>query len=133
MSLVIVPIYFSLSSPPKEKHTKHLEKKWLKSFVDFLVYLVNNKRTAIYLVTTFLLVIGVVGLVQVKTTGNLTDDLPKNQALYKDLKFLEKEFGGVIPLEVTVDTKKKQGLFKLQNLYKLDSLNNLLFTSSILF
>jgi len=126
LSLVIIPIYFSLSSPPKEKHTRHLEKKWLKYFVDFLVYLVKNKRTAIYLVTTFLLVIGIIGLVQVKTTGNLTDDLPKHQALYKDLKFLEKEFGGVIPLEVTVDTKKKQGLFKLQNLYKLDSLNNLL-------
>ena len=55
------------------------------------------------------LVVGIFGIIKVQTTGNFTDDLPKDQVLYQDLKFLEQNFGGVMPLEVFVDTKKKLG------------------------
>ena len=53
------------------------------------------------------MIVAFVGINKVKTTGNLTDDLPKGQQLFKDLKFLENNFSGVIPLEVIVDTKEK--------------------------
>lgn len=130
LSLCIIPIYFSFSSPPSKKHTEHLTKKWLIYFVNYLSFLVKNKRNAIYFITLFLLIVAFFGITKVKTTGNLTDDLPKNQQLFKDLKFLEKTFAGVIPLEVIVDTKKKKGLMKSYNLKKMDTLTNLLNTFS---
>jgi len=128
LSLLIIPIYFSFSTAPKKRHTRHLEKKWINSLIGYLSFLVQYKRKQIYLVTGVLIVIGFFGIIQLKTTGNITDDLPKDQALYKDLKFLEKNFGGVMPLEVLVDTKKKNGLLKSYNLRKINELSSLLST-----
>ena len=75
-----------------------------------------------------MIVVGFFGIIQLKTTGNITEDLPKEQALYQDLKFLESNFGGVLPLEVLVNTKKKNGLLKSYNLRKIEKLSNVLET-----
>ncbi len=128
LSIIIIPIFFSFASPPKKRHTKHLDKQWVKQIVAFLTYLVQHRRRAIYIVTVILAIIGFYGVNLVKTTGNLTDDLPKEESLYKDLKFFESNFGGVMPLEVIVDTKKKNGLLKSYNLAKIEKLENLLST-----
>ena len=125
-SLLIIPIYFSYGGDPKHRHTKHLDKRWIKFLVFSLDFLVQRKRKQIYLVTILLLGVAFFGIINIKTTGNLTDDLPKDQILYKDLKFLEKHFGGVMPLEVLIDTKKKQGLLKSYNLQKVEKLTDLL-------
>jgi hypothetical protein len=80
----------------------------------------------LYSITIVLGVIGIYGLLLVKTTGNITDDLPRKGVLYKDLKFFEHYFGGVMPLEVIVDTKKKNGLLKLYNIKRIEKLEQLL-------
>ena len=128
LSLFIIPIYFSFSSAPKKRHTQHLDKKWINNLVQYLAYLVKYKRKHIYVITVVLIVVGFFGIIQLKTTGNITDDLPKEQALYKDLKFLESNFGGVLPLEVLVNTKKKNGLLKSYNLRKIEKLSDVLET-----
>ena len=128
LSLFIIPIYFSFSSAPKKRHTQHLDKKWINNLVQYLAYLVKYKRKHIYVITVVLIVVGFFGIIQLKTTGNITDDLPKDQALYKDLKFLESNFGGVLPLEVLVNTKKKNGLLKSYNLRKIEKLSDVLET-----
>ena len=126
LSLFIIPIYFSFSSPPKKRHTQHLDKKWINNLVQYLAYLVKYKRKHIYVITVVLIVVGFFGIIQLKTTGNITEDLPKEQALYQDLKFLESNFGGVLPLEVLVNTKKKNGLLKSYNLRKIEKLSDVL-------
>ena len=128
LSLLIIPIFFSFASPPQKRHTKHLDKIWVKQLVSYLGYLVQHKRELIYYSTAILLIVGFFGIINIKTTGNLTDDLPKDQMLYKDLKFLEKNFGGVMPLEVMVNTKKKNGLLKSYNLRKMEQLEKVLST-----
>ena len=124
LSLFIIPIYFSFASPPNYRHTKHLDKIWINSLVGRLVFLVQYRRKYIYLITTILIFIGVFGILNIKTTGNLTDELPKDGDLYKDLKFFESNFGGVMPLEVIVNTKKKSGLLKSYNLEKIEKLTH---------
>lgn len=128
LSLFIIPIYFSFSSAPKKRHTQHLDKKWINNLVQYLAYLVKYKRKHIYVITVVLIVVGFFGIIQLKTTGNITEDLPKEQALYQDLKFLESNFGGVLPLEVLVNTKKKNGLLKSYNLRKIEKLSDVLET-----
>jgi len=123
LSLFIIPIYFSFASPPQNRHTKHLDKIWINKLVERLVFLVQYRRKYIYIITTILIFIGVFGILNIKTTGNLTDELPKNGDLYKDLKFFESNFGGVMPLEVVVNTKKKNGLLKSYNLRKIEELS----------
>ena len=128
LSLFIIPIYFSFASPPKYRHTKHLDKIWINKLVEHLVFLVQFRRKQIYFITSILIVFGVFGILNIKTTGNLTDELPKESDLYKDLKFFESNFGGVMPLEVVVNTKKKNGLLKSYNLRKIEQLSQELAT-----
>ena len=128
LSLFIIPIYFSFASPPKYRHTKHLDKIWINKLVERLVFLVQYRRKQIYFITSILIVFGVFGILNIKTTGNLTDELPKEGELYKDLKFFESNFGGVMPLEVVVNTKKKNGLLKSYNLRKIEQLSQELAT-----
>jgi len=126
LSLFIIPIFFSFANPPKKRHTQHLDKKWIKRLIAYLVFLVQHKRKQIYFVTVLLIIVGILGIINVKTTGNFTDDLPKDQKLYQDLKFLEQNFGGVMPLEVLIDTKKKNGVWKFYNFQKMEKLSNVL-------
>ena len=128
LSLFIIPIYFSFASPPKYRHTKHLDKMWINKLVERLVFLVQFRSKQIYFITSILIVFGVFGILNIKTTGNLTDELPKEGELYKDLKFFESNFGGVMPLEVVVNTKKKNGLLKSYNLRKIEQLSQELAT-----
>ena len=53
-----------------------------------------------------------IGMSKLKSEGFIVDDLPKQDKIYTDLKWFEKNFGGVMPLEIMVDTKKKNGLLR---------------------
>ena len=57
--------------------------------------------------TFIALLFSVFGLTRMNLTGNLSDDFNKRDALYKDLKYFENKYKGVLPLEILVDTKKK--------------------------
>jgi len=126
ISLLLIPIWFSFFSAPKLRHTKHLDKKWVRSAVVILSDWVKNKRHVIYISSGILTILGFVGLFMVQTTGNVTDDLSRNGNVYKDFQFFEKNFGGVMPLEIIIDTKKKKGLQDTLFMNKVESLQRYL-------
>lgn len=127
ISLVIIPAVFSFLPPPNTRHTSYLESKWMNKVLDSLTTLVFHNRKMLYLVTVILCVVSVAGMLRLKAVGHIVDDLPHSDKIYTDLKFFEKNFKGVMPLEIIVDTKKKYGaLNSLETWEKLDSLTNLL-------
>jgi len=128
LSLTLVPIFFSFLPPPKQKHTKHIEESIAKSIIDKAVYWVSNYRKAIYIAMGACMIIGVIGVSQLKTTGTIVDDISKRDPNYKDLLFFEKHFKGIMPLEIIVDTKKKKGVLILSTLRKIDRLQDSLKT-----
>jgi hypothetical protein len=87
---------------------------------------VQSKRSLIYYITLLAVIIGSIGLTQITRTGNLSDDFNKKDILYKDLKFFENKYGGVLPLEILVNTKKKNLIFKSYNLNKIEEFSVLL-------
>ncbi len=130
ISILVVPIVYSYLAGPKEKHTKHLDKKWLDKSVDSLLNLSTNHRKWVYIVSIVVLVAGLFGMSLMKTSGNIVDDLPKHDAVVQDLKYFEKEFNGVMPFEVLVrsnDTIYLNGkLPNYRNLKMIDSIQSLL-------
>lgn len=60
------------------------------------------------------------GILRVKATGNVTGDLPKSDPILKDLKFIEKNFGGSIPFEVMIDYKEQGRLMKRSTLERIE-------------
>lgn len=124
LSILMIPIIFSFLKPPKQRHVKHLENKLMAKIVAKMEYLVKYQRKAIYAVTVVVVLLSIFGLSKMTTTGNIIDDLPKNDPIVEDLRFFEKSFNGVMPFEVVVDTKEKGGVFADNGkaLYKIKKL-----------
>jgi len=122
LSLVIIPIIYSYMPIPKDKHLKHLNKRWIGTFVDWTVKMVKNRRITIYIATIILLVASIIGIYSIKISGSLLEDMPQQADFFKDIRFFEKEFNGVLPLEIVIDTKQPKGALKLSNLKRMEAL-----------
>lgn len=124
LSILMIPIIFSFLNAPKERHTKHLENKLMFAIVSKMDHVVTYHRKSVYIVTSIVIILGLYGMSLMTTTGNIIDDLPKNDPIVEDLKFFEKSFNGVMPFEVIIDTKKKGGVFADNGkvLYKIKKL-----------
>ncbi|MDB2385125.1 MMPL family transporter [Polaribacter sp.] len=123
LALLIIPIIYSFMPLPKKKHLIHLDRKWIENIIDWMERTVKNKRITIYFATVFTIILGIIGVYQIKVSGSLTEDMPKGSDFYKDIKFFEREFGGIMPLEIFIDTKKDNGVMKLSVLKKMDKLS----------
>jgi uncharacterized protein len=134
ISLVLIPSVLSMQRPPKERHMRYLENRWLLALMDKLELWSLNHQKLIYGVTWLVLVIAVAGLFRLRSEGFIVDDLPKSDPIAADLKFFETHFKGVMPLEVVIDTKKKNGLRSnpLQTFEKIDSFSNFLFAQNMI-
>ncbi|MBL0306063.1 MAG: MMPL family transporter [Chitinophagaceae bacterium] len=129
ISLILIPAVLSFLPAPKSRHTKYLDNPRLNRWLDRLERWSLNHRKLIYSITGVVVAFSVVGIFQLKSEGFIVDDLPKSDKIYTDLKFFEKHFKGVMPLEIVVDTKKKQGVTRnLNNLERIDSLSQYLAT-----
>ncbi len=120
LSIILIPIIYSYLKPPKERHYKHFDQKWMQGMIRFIISASTHHRPAVYISTIIIVAIGVFGIFQIRVTGNLTGDLEHHDPVYQDIKFLEEKFHGVVPLEIVVDTQKKNGVNKLSTLKKID-------------
>jgi len=130
ISLIFIPAVLSLLPAPKERHTRYLENRWMLAVLDQLEVWSLHHRKLIYTVTTVMVLVAVAGMFRLRSEGYIVDDLPKTDRIYTDLKFFEKHFTGVMPLEIVVDTKRKYGLRinPLQTFAKIDSLSEYITT-----
>ena len=126
LALLIIPIIYSFMAPPKEKHLNHLERRWIENVVNWMEKMVREQRIAVYITTVAVIILGIIGLYQIKVSGSLIEDMPKGKAFYKDIKFFENEFGGIMPLEILIDTKKEKGVMKLSTLKRMEKINELI-------
>lgn len=127
ISLILIPAALSFLPAPKTRHTKYLDNPRLNRWLDRLERWSLNHRRLIYGITGVLVIASLFGIFRLKSEGFIVDDLPKSDKIYTDLKFFEKNFKGVMPLEVVVDTKRKQGVVRNPaNLEKIDTFSRFL-------
>jgi predicted RND superfamily exporter protein len=121
ISLIFIPSVLSFLPPPKSKHVRYLDNKFLEKVLVRVEKWTFHHAKTIYLVTGIILIAAIVGITRLKSEGYIVDDLPKNDKIYTDLKWFERDFDGIMPLEITVETKKKNGLLKnLEPIEKID-------------
>ena len=126
LCLLIIPIIYSYMPMPNEKHLEHLNKRWINTLGDWIETTVKRKNIAIYIISVLLLVVSIIGIYQIKTSGSLLEDMPKNAEFYQDIQFYEAEFNGIMPLEILINTKRKKGVLKPVNLKKMSALEDLI-------
>ncbi|HEY4155490.1 MAG TPA: MMPL family transporter, partial [Puia sp.] len=110
ISILLLPAALSYLPDPKTRHMNYLTNRWLTSILDRLEQWTVHHKAVIYLTTTAILIFSVAGILRLKSIGFILDDLPKTDPVYTDLKFFEQNFKGVMPLEILIDTKRKNGL-----------------------
>jgi len=126
VSITLLPTVLSFQKPPKSRHVKHLERQWVDHVVRQLIHIVTRHRKAVFISSSLVLILSVYGMSLMKTTGNIADDLPREDQVYKDLTFFEKNFKGVLPFEVMIKTDKKGKASRISTLKKIDQLQNVL-------
>ena len=111
---------------PKEKHLNHLERRWMNNVVRWMEKMVKESRITIYITTVCVIVLGIIGMYQIRVSGSMIEDMPKSKQFYKDIKFFEREFGGIMPLEIMIDAKKENKIMNLSTLKKIDKLDEVI-------
>ena len=87
LALLIIPISYSFMALPKEKHLKHLERKWIDKIVSWMESVVRNSRLTVYIITISLIIISIIGIYKIKVSGSLIEDMPKGKEFFKDIVF----------------------------------------------
>lgn len=133
VSILLVPIFFSYLPDPKPRELRHLDKDALRWVLAFLHKSVFQYRRIVYLIALIIIPIAIYGFYRVEVVSYMVDDIPEDSRTRKDLAFFEKNFGGVMPLEVVINTGKLKGVTRLPNLRKIgkfeDTLRTLEFVS----
>ena len=123
LSLLIIPILYSFMAMPKTKHLRHLNKRWIGSFVAWMERIVRNHQITVYVVSLIMLLASIIGIYQIRISGSPIEDMPKNAGFFKDIRFFESEFDGIMPVEIVIDTKQRNGVLKLPTLKRMDELD----------
>ncbi len=124
LSLILIPVIFSFIKTPSPRHVRHLEYKMVTRVIAWFINVTQMHRKLVYVTTAIILVLGIWGMTLMKSSGYVVDDIPKDNPLYTDLKFFEKNFNGLMPLEIMIDTKKPLGAMQLSTFEKIDELEN---------
>lgn len=126
LSLMLVPIIFSYLPAPEARHVRHLETGLVLNLINRVIRIVERKRTLIYIIAILLVISGIAGITQLKSAGKIVDDITERDPIYRDLAFIEENFKGVMPFEISIDTGKKRGVMKYANIEKIDQLQRVL-------
>lgn len=124
ISFILIPVVLSYLPAPKPRQMRYLENPRLIAILKKLELWTLHHRRSIYVITGVVLVFSIAGMFRLQAEGFIVDDLPQKDPLFTDLKFFEKNFKGVMPLEIVIDTKRKKGL-RANMLKTLDSVDQL--------
>lgn len=124
--LCLIPIIFSYLPIPKGKANAVHTPDFLDKILEKTDLLVQRKSALIYIITFVISVISFIGIYKININGYVVDDLPKNSQILTDLKFFEKNFEGILPLEISVNTNKKNGVLNLSTLKRIDKMERMI-------
>ncbi len=127
ISLFFIPPVLSYLPAPKAKHVLYLDNQYLEKILIKIERWAFTHTKWVFGITILAIIISLVGVLQIKKEAFIVDDLPKQDKLYTDLKWFEQHAGGVMPLEVLVDTKKPNGLIRsIKPLEQIEEFNTFL-------
>jgi uncharacterized protein len=126
LCILIIPIIYSFLPIPEEKHLEHLNRTWINSLGDWIEKTVKKSKINIYIISVLLLVTSIIGIYQIRISGSIIDDMPQKADWFDDIMFYEKEFNGIMPLEILINTMRKKGVTKLSTIKKMSKIEDVI-------
>lgn len=123
ISFILLPAVLSYLPAPNNSQTRYLNNRLVTNFLFRIEHWVFQHKKVIYGFTIVVLALAIAGILRLQTVAFIVDDLPKTDKIYTDLKFFEKNFKGIMPLEIVIDTKKPNGLRRPGVFERIDSLS----------
>ncbi len=125
ISFILLPSVLSYLPSPKKNQLKYLDNKWIITVLNKIEAWIFTHTKFVWFTTGLIVLFSILGILKLKSVGFIVDDLPKTDKVYLDLKFFEKNFKGIMPLEIMVDTKKRRGVKRkgLSIFNRIDSLS----------
>jgi hypothetical protein len=124
----MIPGIFSWLPIPTEKHLRHLNFPIMKHFLYLIDLVVHRYRPLIYAGSIVLALISAYGIFQLRSVSFMVDDIPEESQIKQDLKFVETNFTGIMPLEFVIEfhTKRRRPIFDIKNLRMIEEFENFL-------
>lgn len=101
LSILFIPSIFLNIKKPKITDSTKVQNGWERGLGKFFIQLCRNQK-AVLVAYSILTVICVAGALQIKFDYFLMQDLGEDQLLMKDLRYFQKQFGGIRPFEMAV-------------------------------
>jgi hypothetical protein len=121
LSFTFTPIALSFLPLPREKAMLHLDNPVMIKILSFFENASVQYKALTYSITIIVIAGSVYGASLLKTQGFILDDVPHESIAYRDLKFFEKKFSGILPVEILVDTRKKGNAMQMTTLKKIEA------------
>lgn len=115
VSIILVPAVLMYLPAPTERKMKHLDRNSMNAFLEWSVKVAFNNKAANYIITGIICIISAIGIYKIKTVSFMVDDVPESMSIISDMRFFEKNFKGIMPLEIVIDLKKPKALEKQPN------------------
>lgn len=126
MTMVLLPTFFSYQKKPEGKMVNYMNNPRINYIMDKISVFVLGKKRVIFAVLAVLMLVCVIGATRITTSGRVVDDIAKSDKLYKDIMFFEENVGGVMPFEISIDTRKPKGIMNAQFIRKVQQLEDTL-------
>lgn len=126
MTMVLLPTFFSYQKRPEGKLVNYMNSPRINYIMDKVSAFVLSKKRYVYAVLAVLLLACGIGALRMTTSGRVVDDIAKSDKLYKDIMFFEENVGGVMPFEISIDTRKPKGIMNAAFIRKVQQLEDTL-------
>ena len=126
MTMVLLPTFFSYQKRPEGKLVNYMNSPRIAYIMAKISAFVLSKKRYIYAVLAVLLTLCVVSATQMTTSGRVVDDISEKSKMYKDIMFFEDNVGGVMPFEISIDTRKPRGVMNAVFVRKVQQLQDTL-------
>ena len=103
MMIVVLPLLLLLTKTPKRSMSIRLMKGGSHKFISWIYKIVLKRSKTIAAISFIMFAIVTVGLFKIDYNVSILDDLRPSNQIYKDIKAVEGNMGGVFPIEIMIE------------------------------
>ena len=101
LSILFIPSIFLNIKKPKITDSTKVQNAWERALGAFFIKLCRNQK-AVLVFYSIITVVCIVGACRIKFDYFLMQDLGEDQVLMQDLRYFQKQFGGIRPFELAI-------------------------------
>ncbi|MEZ4697165.1 MAG: MMPL family transporter [Rhodothermales bacterium] len=122
LSVTLIPLACVWLKPPSQERLRLATHAALTDFFDRVGRFARDRSTAILTVSLGMLAIGVFGATRISSDIFVFSDFYEDDPLRQDLKVFENAYGGILPLEVVIESRNPGRFRSLSNLRRVEQL-----------